>query len=101
MGTSGPTLPSRFLSEVPDELFLSSSQKKEKHQELPRRETSQSVDNSPSFNTGDKVRHSVFGEGMVVNCIPSGQDHEVTVAFTGGAGVKRLLSSFAKLEIDK
>jgi DNA helicase-2/ATP-dependent DNA helicase PcrA len=47
---------------------------------------------------GDQVRHANFGEGMVVNCIPSGEDYEVTVAFTGGAGVKRLLLSYSHLE---
>jgi hypothetical protein len=35
---------------------------------------------------------------MVVNCVPSGRDFEVTVAFAGGAGVKRLLLSYAHLE---
>ena len=52
----------------------------------------------PSLQTGDKVRHNTFGEGMVVSSVSSGDDHEVTVAFTGGAGVKRLLLSFANLE---
>ena len=35
---------------------------------------------------------------MVVSCVPSGADFEVTVAFTEGAGVKRLLLSYAHLE---
>ena len=48
--------------------------------------------------TGDKVRHSAFGEGIVMSCEPSGSDFEVTVAFTDGGGVKRLLLSMAKLE---
>ena len=48
--------------------------------------------------TGDKVRHSAFGEGIVMSCEPSGSDFEVTVAFTEGGGVKRLLLSMARLE---
>ena len=52
----------------------------------------------PAVATGDKVRHSTFGEGMVMSCEPSGSDFEVTVAFTDGGGVKRLLLSMAKLE---
>ena len=48
--------------------------------------------------TGDKVRHSSFGEGMVTECKPSGSDFEVTVAFKDGGGVKRLLLSMAGLE---
>ena len=51
-----------------------------------------------SVSTGDKVRHSTFGEGIVMSCEPSGSDFEVTVAFTDGGGVKRLLLSMAKLE---
>lgn len=51
-----------------------------------------------SVATGDKVRHSAFGEGIVMSCEPSGADFEVTVAFTDGGGVKRLLLGLAKLE---
>lgn len=50
------------------------------------------------LSTGDKVRHKAFGEGIVTECKPSGVDYEVTVAFTAGAGVKRLLLGFAPLE---
>jgi hypothetical protein len=44
------------------------------------------------------VRHAKFGEGIVVNCLPTGDDQEVTVAFKGEAGLKRLLLSLAPLE---
>ena len=39
------------------------------------------------MRTGDKVRHKAFGDGIVVNCIASGDDYEATVAFKA-AGVK-------------
>ncbi len=52
---------------------------------------------SQQFKTGDKVRHSIFGEGMVVSSKLVSSDEEVTVAFPGN-GVKRLLQSIAKLE---
>ena len=50
------------------------------------------------LRTGDKVRHSKFGEGVVVavKAIPS--DVQVTVAFKDGHGVKQLLMSLAPLE---
>ena len=57
-----------------------------------------SADAVASVATGDKVRHSAFGEGIVMSCEPSGADFEVTVAFTEGGGVKRLLLSMARLE---
>jgi DNA helicase-2/ATP-dependent DNA helicase PcrA len=53
---------------------------------------------SPHLATGDKVIHKVFGEGIVMECKPSGGDFEVTVAFRDGAGVKRLLLGLAPLE---
>ncbi|MBI2966168.1 MAG: hypothetical protein HYY34_08200, partial [Chloroflexi bacterium] len=50
-----------------------------------------------TFAAGDRVRHSVFGQGVVVASEPSHGDTELTVAFAG-KGVKRLLQSFARLE---
>jgi len=50
-----------------------------------------------TFAAGDRVKHSVFGEGVVVAAAPSHGDLELTVAFTG-KGVKRLMQSFARLE---
>jgi DNA helicase-2/ATP-dependent DNA helicase PcrA len=50
------------------------------------------------YRVGDRVRHARFGEGTVVTSAARGSDREVTVAFKGDAGVKRLLLSFAPLE---
>ena len=52
----------------------------------------------PTLNTGDRVRHKTFGEGIVTEAKPARGDTEVTVAFKDGHGVKRLLLSFAPLE---
>jgi ATP-dependent DNA helicase UvrD/PcrA len=51
-----------------------------------------------SFFAGQKVRHALFGDGIVVSSKLVENDEEVTVAFTG-KGVKRLLASFANLEV--
>ena len=51
-----------------------------------------------ALSPGNLVRHTTFGEGVVISCIPSSGDHEVTVEFSGGAGIKRLLLSYAPLE---
>ena len=45
------------------------------------------------------MRHSIFGEGMVVSCVPSNLDFEVTVAFGSSTGIKRLLLSYANLQV--
>ena len=51
----------------------------------------------PELKSGDRVRHGVFGEGLVVSARPLDGDSEVVVTFQG-VGVKRLLMSFAKLD---
>ncbi|WP_374686555.1 ATP-dependent helicase [Promineifilum sp.] len=50
------------------------------------------------YKTGQRVRHTKFGEGTVIESKVSGQEEEVTVAFPG-VGIKRLAASFAGLEI--
>ena len=50
------------------------------------------------YHTGQRVRHAKFGEGTVVESKLTGNDEEVSVAFAGGVGIKRLAASFANLE---
>ncbi len=50
------------------------------------------------FTGGERVRHPRFGEGVVVGCIVKGDDQEITVAFKGETGIKKLMLSFAPLE---
>lgn len=52
----------------------------------------------PPFQVGQQVRHAKFGLGVVVACNPVRDDSEVTVAFPGVVGVKKLVQSLAKLE---
>ena len=50
------------------------------------------------YQTGQKVRHAKFGEGIVIESKLTGNDEEVSVAFAE-VGIKRLAASFAKLEV--
>jgi DNA helicase-2/ATP-dependent DNA helicase PcrA len=52
---------------------------------------------SPHFQTGDEVRHRVFGQGIVIESKSLGDDEQVTVAFAG-VGLKRLMASLAPME---
>ncbi|MDR3689609.1 MAG: DNA helicase PcrA [Fimbriimonas sp.] len=52
----------------------------------------------PPFEIGQRVRHAKFGIGVVVSCNPIKDDVEVTVAFPGVVGVKKLVQKLAKLE---
>jgi DNA helicase-2/ATP-dependent DNA helicase PcrA len=53
----------------------------------------------PPFEIGNRVRHAKFGIGVVVACNPVRDDSEVTVAFPGVVGVKKLVQKLAKLEL--
>jgi hypothetical protein len=44
------------------------------------------------------VRHPRFGEGVVVGSQKVKDDQEVTIAFKGEVGIKKLMLSFAPLE---
>ncbi len=60
--------------------------------------TLRSPEYKPPFGVGQKVRHGKFGIGVVVACSPIKGDSEVTVAFPGVVGVKKLVQNLAKLE---
>jgi DNA helicase-2/ATP-dependent DNA helicase PcrA len=100
--------PSRFLSDIPDALIrdrpaqikpdVSPLLRDSRRQGHPagnaRHET---YSHEPQFQTGDRVSHPRFGEGVVIDSRLSRDDEEVEVAFVD-QGVKRLLASLAKLE---
>lgn len=51
-----------------------------------------------TFAPGQRVRHHLFGEGIVLANTVLEHDEEVTVQFGEDVGEKRLLASFARLE---
>jgi DNA helicase-2/ATP-dependent DNA helicase PcrA len=65
--------------------------------ELRPREEQHPKPSTPGFETGDQVRHEVFGQGVVIECKAAGDDWQVTVAFAG-VGLKRLMASMAPME---
>ncbi|MBI4233257.1 MAG: ATP-binding domain-containing protein, partial [Chloroflexi bacterium] len=101
MGGNAPGAPSRFLRDIPPDLIASPTAMSPAQAPVERladgARLSVSLPAKPLLRAGDRVRHAVFGEGVVVSCVASGHDHEVTVAFNSG-GVKRLLYSYAPLE---
>ncbi|MDA1228361.1 MAG: UvrD-helicase domain-containing protein [Chloroflexi bacterium] len=129
-GGSEPSIPSRFLMDIPPKLITAPVQSQPKSKTIKSaawtpgarraRQVEPSVGNGrgsktsvvgpaknprptpapalPHFSTGDKVKHSKFGDGIVVECKASHEDFEVTVAFKDGAGIKRLMQGLAHLE---
>ena len=105
-GSSGASRPSRFLSDVPQKLVSSLAMAGRRSAVTPlgaRPATGGDGAAPPTgeapLKAGERVRHARFGDGIVVSCVPSGTDHEVTVAFKGSSGIKRLLYSYAALEM--
>ena len=105
---------SRFVREVPSELFVHQVEKEKPRQEEKAgsyQVAKQAFRSKPmagkqftvtkaeklSYSEGDRVVHRTFGEGMVLNITEGGRDYEVTVEFEK-VGVKKMFASFAKLE---
>jgi DNA helicase-2/ATP-dependent DNA helicase PcrA len=125
MGRAGVSTPSRFLADIPKEMIyrmprrtavasqpslpsLSGRSQLEagtrriqpgaNRSSLNRASQNEATgERKSAFFPGQKVRHSKFGDGLVISTKLVEDDEEVTVSFNG-QGIKRLLASFAKLE---
>ncbi|MYC30247.1 MAG: AAA family ATPase [Chloroflexi bacterium] len=125
-GSSSPTLPSRFLDEIPQDLIayarspgaasVSTTSSRTVSRSVEPRSTTARTSSISSLTAwdspggasevaapeyvpevGDTVKHDRFGEGIVMKCEEWGSDFEVSVCFDGGE-LRRLLLSFARLE---
>ena len=117
-GSSTGSDPSRFLSDIPSHLTSTKGLWDREYGSLrPDTERDASYDDDdftpvtelykkkpqvpvtplPGVSPGDYIRHAMFGEGVVINCIPMGDDQQVTVNFET-SGTRKLLLSFAPLE---
>lgn len=50
-----------------------------------------------TYKIGSTVRHKAFGEGIIINATPMGNDTLLEISFTK-AGTKRVMANFARLE---
>ncbi len=64
---------------------------------LPPPGGGQGVGTAAPFRPGEKVKHAVFGQGVVVSCTGSGDEAQVSVAFPN-VGIKKLVAGYARLE---
>lgn len=98
-GSTQSNPPSRFLDDIPSHLLEETIVPDFKYVENgdSKRDYENSAninkDQNKSFRDGDKVRHSEFGEGMVI----SNQDNMLTIAFRN-TGIKKLSADHAPLE---
>ncbi len=102
MGSSNINKPSRFLQDIPPHLISGGERWRGEDSDLAtamyswNRMAAPRAD-LPELSLGDHVQHPQFGEGVVVSYKAVRDDVEVVVAFDG-AGIKKLLLSFANLE---
>ncbi|MCP4540854.1 MAG: UvrD-helicase domain-containing protein [Chloroflexi bacterium] len=124
-GESEPSVPSRFLQDIPTNLISGSWRQGQRTKSAGRWTTSGSLgarktsrgpqsavrylqSDSPldepkpaapqlQFRAGHRVRHATFGEGLVIESRIDGSDEIVTVHFEQ-VGLKRLMASYARLE---
>jgi len=103
-GNDNANRPSRFLNDIPQHLVSSMAQAG-RRVSAPERFLQGGASLATEeraiapLKAGERVRHTKFGEGIVVSCVASGQDHQVTVAFKGESGIKKLLLGYASLEV--
>ncbi|MCS6861166.1 MAG: DNA helicase PcrA [Abditibacteriales bacterium] len=113
-GRSEPTMPSQFLNEIPSHLTIKRDRDM-RHTSLssasppsldltkilskPRRSAGTQT-NSSGYNIGDKVRHGIWGEGIVVKVAPDGTEpFWIEVAFPrSDVGIKRIALQYAPIE---
>jgi DNA helicase-2/ATP-dependent DNA helicase PcrA len=95
--------PSRFLLDLPPELidgdlpsphnWVETSYRQQTTWERPQEKTIE-----PRFRAGMRVRHPVFGEGIVLSTRVDFDDEEISIEFID-VGLKNLVASIANLEI--
>jgi DNA helicase-2/ATP-dependent DNA helicase PcrA len=87
--------PSRFLGEIPEHLVT--SVKRSRHADQQPVSVSRASVGGEEITVGDRVRHTHWGDGVVVEVVGRGDAAEATVAFEG-MEEKRLLLAWAPLE---
>ncbi len=111
-GSTSRYKPSRFLLEIPEELVLFTESTKHTTTSFSHFISRPKVapviknlgtyskpqpQNKNSYAYGDKVKHKIFGVGTIVSATSMGNDTLIEIAFDG-AGNKKLMANFAKLE---
>lgn len=90
--------PSRFLADIPRECcdWVERIQTINKEDEVVHAQPSSSTYTLP-YKIGTKVKHPVWGIGIIRDCYGEGEDKKVMINFPG-IGIKRLALKFANLQ---
>ena len=111
-GSPRQAFPSRFMREIPEELITDISQKK--LERTPVRQTPKTlertmikntskvipagVNHSVKYSVGQKVRHNMFGDGIITSVTAMSSDSLLEVEFET-VGKKKLMANYARLTI--
>ena len=116
-GSTNFTQVSRFIDEIPEELKRDLNaeieeaaarireQARQRRERMSRRRSRHGAaaraesdgGQVPQFRAGERVRHSTWGEGLVVSVEGSGEKTVISVAFPD-QGIKKLMASMAPIE---
>jgi DNA helicase II / ATP-dependent DNA helicase PcrA len=109
-GYSEPTIPSRFLEDIPADILEDRTVGRAGYSLGPSRGSSPAPERWPNraaaharileqrYPPGSRVLHPVWGEGLVLNSKIE-DDDEVVDIFFEDIGLKRVAASLAKLEL--
>ncbi|MBN1948129.1 MAG: UvrD-helicase domain-containing protein [Candidatus Cloacimonetes bacterium] len=97
--TSNLTLPSRFLRELDKELYdfidksIKNSDNFNQFRIIP---LNKPRENEKYFKIGQKIAHSKFGKGVILNVDGTGKDAKLTISFAGGH-LKKIIGTFVEV----
>ena len=100
MGQYGPSVKSRFLEGLNIKKHISGKQPSP-NATLVSQNGIKVVkpESKPLPKIGQTIVHNTFGEGIVLDVLSINQDFEITIQFDNASGTKKLLHSFAPIEI--
>ncbi len=116
-GTTNYNRPSRFLKELPSENIEKIEEKGislttslpnnattavqsmslQEQLALMKKKNSAQTAQPQTFSVGDKVKHNIFGEGVVLSATKMSNDTMLEVAFEK-VGTKKIMANFAKIK---
>lgn len=112
-GTTTRNMPSRFVKEIDSELInkkdnrlniqkpisetVPKSNPLSLQKQVMNNQTRPKSGKSASYSAGDKVRHSVFGEGIILSVKNMANDAMLEIAFDK-VGTKKIMANFAKMQ---
>ena len=92
-----PSLRSRFIDEIPEELIKLNKSKNDNFASKPKNDYTKVED---SFKKGSLVQHKLYGKGMVLGVEGYGENTKVTVLFSGNVK-KKFIQKYANLIVVK